>query len=131
MPLSLSIPAENIRKPEVFGCFQGVSKETSGMKWVNAQCPTHVHWDVASSICKLSGSLVVPILLGLCRGETKELTGIANQLIEFSLSFFEASTVIFEQINMLCICLRMNNWLNDWMNVSELICIRAISSCWR
>ena len=25
---------ENIRKPLVFGCFQGVQKETSGMKWV-------------------------------------------------------------------------------------------------
>ena len=32
---SLSIPPENIEKPEVFWCFQGVSKETSGMMWVN------------------------------------------------------------------------------------------------
>ena len=30
----LLIPPENIRKPEVFWCFQGVSKEISGMKWV-------------------------------------------------------------------------------------------------
>ena len=29
-------PPENIRKPQVFWCFQGVSKEISGMKWVNA-----------------------------------------------------------------------------------------------
>ena len=33
---SLSIPPENIRKPDIFLCFQGVSKETSGMKWVNS-----------------------------------------------------------------------------------------------
>ena len=33
MPLSLLIPRENIRKPEVF-CFQEVSKEISGIKWV-------------------------------------------------------------------------------------------------
>ena len=40
---SLSIPPENIRKPEAFWCFRGgggggggVSKEISGMKWVNA-----------------------------------------------------------------------------------------------
>ena len=33
---SLSIPPENIRKPEAFGYFRGVSKEISGMKWVNA-----------------------------------------------------------------------------------------------
>ena len=26
---------ENIRKPVVFWCFQGVSKEISGMKWIN------------------------------------------------------------------------------------------------
>ena len=32
---SLSIPPENIRKPEVFWCFHGVQKETSGMKWTN------------------------------------------------------------------------------------------------
>ena len=31
---SLLIPPENIRKPVVFWCFQGVSKEISGMKWV-------------------------------------------------------------------------------------------------
>ena len=31
---TLLIPPENIRKPEVFWCFQGVSKEISGMKWV-------------------------------------------------------------------------------------------------
>ena len=30
----LSIPTENIRKPMVFRCFQGVQKETSGIKWV-------------------------------------------------------------------------------------------------
>ena len=29
------IPPENIRKPLVFWCFQGVSNEISGMKWVN------------------------------------------------------------------------------------------------
>ena len=28
-------PPENIRKPLVFWCFQGVQKETSGLKWVN------------------------------------------------------------------------------------------------
>ena len=33
--LSLLIPSENIRKPEVFWCFQGVSKEISGMKYFN------------------------------------------------------------------------------------------------
>ena len=33
---SLSISPENIRKPDIFLCFQGVSKETSGMKWVNS-----------------------------------------------------------------------------------------------
>ena len=31
----ISIPPENIRKPLVFWCVQGVSKESSGMKWVN------------------------------------------------------------------------------------------------
>ena len=31
---SLSIPPENIRKPLILLCFQGVWKETSGMKWV-------------------------------------------------------------------------------------------------
>ena len=30
---SLSVPAENIRKPLVF-CFHGINKETSGMKCV-------------------------------------------------------------------------------------------------
>ena len=29
------LPLENVRKPEVFWYFQGVQKETSGMKWVN------------------------------------------------------------------------------------------------
>ena len=32
----LYIPPENIRKPEIFWCFQGVQKETPGMKWVKA-----------------------------------------------------------------------------------------------
>ena len=32
---SLLIPPENIRKSEVFRCFQGVSEETRSMKWVN------------------------------------------------------------------------------------------------
>ena len=32
---SLLIPPESIRKPPVFWCFQGVSKEISGMKRVN------------------------------------------------------------------------------------------------
>ena len=32
MHWSLSIPPENI--PLVFWCFQGVYKETSGMKWI-------------------------------------------------------------------------------------------------
>ena len=36
MPLVSFNTPENIRKPEVFWCFQGVSKETSGLKWVNA-----------------------------------------------------------------------------------------------
>ena len=42
----LSTPPENIRKPEVFSCFQGVSKETSAMKWVNELCfhQTNVKW---------------------------------------------------------------------------------------
>ena len=31
---SLMMPPENIRKPLVFWCFQEVSKEISGMKWV-------------------------------------------------------------------------------------------------
>ena len=31
---SLSICPENIRKPEVFWCYLGVSKETIGIKWV-------------------------------------------------------------------------------------------------
>ena len=34
MPLIFFDPPENIRKPLVFWCFQGVSKELSGMKWV-------------------------------------------------------------------------------------------------
>ena len=34
MPRSLSIPLENIRKPWVFWCFQGVQKTTNNMKWV-------------------------------------------------------------------------------------------------
>ena len=33
---SLSIPPENIRKPDISWYFQGVSKETSGMKWINS-----------------------------------------------------------------------------------------------
>ena len=33
---SLSIRPENIRKSDIFLCLQGVSKETSGMKWVNS-----------------------------------------------------------------------------------------------
>ena len=48
---SLSIPTENIRKTEVFGCFQGGQKETSGMKWVkkefcglNHQLTLHRYW---------------------------------------------------------------------------------------
>ena len=32
---SLLIPPQNIRKSEVFWCFQGVSKEIRDMKWVN------------------------------------------------------------------------------------------------
>ena len=32
---SLSIPPENIRKPEIFWCFQGAQKENSDMKWIN------------------------------------------------------------------------------------------------
>ena len=32
----LSIPPENIRKFMVFLCFQGVLKESSGMKWVKS-----------------------------------------------------------------------------------------------
>ena len=32
---SLSVSPENSRKPTVFWCFQGVTKETSGMKWIN------------------------------------------------------------------------------------------------
>ena len=31
---SLSIPPENIRKPLVCCCFQGVKKEASGTRWV-------------------------------------------------------------------------------------------------
>ena len=42
MTLVLSIPPGKIRKSLVFGCFQGVQEETSGMKWVN---------DVIFSIC--------------------------------------------------------------------------------
>ena len=34
MPRSLSILPENIREPLVVWRFQGVKKETSGMKWV-------------------------------------------------------------------------------------------------
>ena len=33
----LSIPPENIRKPEVFRCFQGVQKENCGLKWVKTK----------------------------------------------------------------------------------------------
>ena len=29
------IPPENIRKSDIFCCFQGLENETSGMKWVN------------------------------------------------------------------------------------------------
>ena len=31
---SISVPPETIRKPEVFWCFLGVYKKTSGMKWI-------------------------------------------------------------------------------------------------
>ena len=31
---SLSILPANIRRPLVFRCFQGVQKETSGIKWI-------------------------------------------------------------------------------------------------
>ena len=34
MSLSLFIPPEDIRKPKVFSCFQGVKKESSGLIWV-------------------------------------------------------------------------------------------------
>ena len=34
---SLLIPPENIRKPLIFRCFQGVSKKTSGVKWINQE----------------------------------------------------------------------------------------------
>ena len=34
MSLTHLIHPENIRKPELFLCFQGVSREISGMKWV-------------------------------------------------------------------------------------------------
>ena len=34
MPTISFTPPENIRKAVVFLCFQGVSKETNGMKWV-------------------------------------------------------------------------------------------------
>ena len=37
IPSSLLIPPENIRKVEVFWCFNKVSKEISGMKWVKEQ----------------------------------------------------------------------------------------------
>ena len=37
MPLVSLISPENIRKPKVFWCFQGVSKETSGMKLANVR----------------------------------------------------------------------------------------------
>ena len=33
MPLISFDTPENIKTPEVFWCFQGVSKEISGMKW--------------------------------------------------------------------------------------------------
>ena len=36
--LSLSIPPENIKKSEIFRCFQGVQKEKIGMKWVKNYC---------------------------------------------------------------------------------------------
>ena len=35
MPVISFDTPENIRKPEVFWCFQWVSKEISGLKWVN------------------------------------------------------------------------------------------------
>ena len=35
---SLSIPPDNIRKSQVVWCFEGVKKETSGMKWVKTFC---------------------------------------------------------------------------------------------
>ena len=45
----LSIPPENIRKPEVFRCFQGVSKEISDMKrvnWESFQTRLNIHHKV-------------------------------------------------------------------------------------
>ena len=44
MPLSLSIPPESITKPLLFWCFQGVSKETTGMKWVNTISNTFIQF---------------------------------------------------------------------------------------
>ena len=41
MPLILFIPPENIRKLEVFWCFQGVQKETCSIKWTKLNW-THV-----------------------------------------------------------------------------------------
>ena len=38
---SFSIPPKNIRTPEVFWCFQGVLKETSGMEWIKLICSLH------------------------------------------------------------------------------------------
>ena len=37
MPLALSTPPENIRKPYIFWSFQGGIKEISGKKWVNLE----------------------------------------------------------------------------------------------
>ena len=41
MPLTSLIPPENIRKFLAFWCFQGVSKEISGIKWVKKDCHTN------------------------------------------------------------------------------------------
>ena len=46
MSLISFVPPENIRKPEVFWCFQWVSKEIIDMKWVNC----HVNWFIKINV---------------------------------------------------------------------------------
>ena len=43
MPLFSLDTLEHIRKTKFSWCFQGVSKEISGMKWVNQTEPTEVY----------------------------------------------------------------------------------------
>ena len=57
----LSVPPENIRKPEVF-CFQGVQRQPSGMKWINQALlikMANMHFPVNNT------AILKPLLVGI------------------------------------------------------------------